>query len=225
PQDRCIHQLFEAQVQHTPEAIAVVFENEHLTYRDLNRRANQLAHHLQKLGVGPDVLVGICVERSLDMLVGLLGILKAGGAYLPLDPAYPKARLAFMLEDTRAALLVTQAGLVERIPASTARVVRLDADWPAIAREPETAPPSLLQPQHPAYVIYTSGSTGTPKGVVLDHRSASEFLNWAHHAFSEDARAGVIASTSLSFDLSVFEVFLPLCFGGRVLIAADPVHL
>src|SRR5205807_4857602 len=134
PQDRCIHQLFEAQVQHTPEAIAVVFENEHLTYRDLNRRANQLAHHLQKLGVGPDVLVGICVERSLDMLVGLLGILKAGGAYVPLDPAYPSERLAFMLADSRVPVLLTQQSLWRRLPHYTGRIVGLDKDAEAIRR-------------------------------------------------------------------------------------------
>src|SRR5205807_3139536 len=156
---KTVAQLFAAQAAQTPDAVAVVFEQEALSYAQLEARANQLAQHLRRLGVGAETVVGLCVERSLDMVVGLIGILKAGGAYLPLDPAYPEARLAFMLEDTRAALLVTQAVLGARIPASNARVVRLDADWPAIAREPETAPPSLLQPQNPAYVIYTSGST------------------------------------------------------------------
>ena len=171
-------ELFAAQVAKTPDAVAVVFEDESLSYGELDARANQLAHHLRGLGVGPEVVVGLCVERSLEMVVGLLGILKAGGAYLPLDPAYPAERLAFMLEDARAPVLVTQSGLLDRLPAYGARIVQLDADAPAIAQEPATAPRSGLNPDNAAYVIYTSGSTGTPKGVVV--AAWRHCQSWAH---------------------------------------------
>ncbi len=166
-----VAELFAAQAVRTPEAVAVVFEEQQLTYRQLDERANRLAHHLRGLGVGPEVVVGLCVERSLQMIVGLLGILKAGGAYLPLDPGYPAERLAFMLEDSRAPLLLTHAGLRQRLAAHRGSIVELDADWPAIARQPASAPPNTITPHNTAYVIYTSGSTGTPKGVVVGHRS------------------------------------------------------
>jgi len=165
-----VPELFAAQAARTPDATAVVFADERLSYAELDLRANRLAHHLRGLGVGPEVVVGLCVERSPAMVVGLLGILKAGGAYLPLDPDYPPARLAFMLEDAGADVLVTQSGLLDRLPAQDSRIVCLDADAPAIAREPVTAPAVALDPHHPAYVIYTSGSTGTPKGVAVAHR-------------------------------------------------------
>ena len=153
----------------------MVFEDRTLTYAALDAHANRLAHHLQSLGVGPETMVGLCVERSPEMVVGLLGILKAGGAYLPLDPNYPRERLAFMLADAGCPVLVTQAALLDRLPDDAAhrQIVRLDADAPAIARRPGTAPPLDLDPRHPAYVIYTSGSTGTPKGVVVEHQRAS----------------------------------------------------
>ena len=169
-------ELFGAQAARTPDAIAVVFGDEQLTYGALDARANQLAHHLRGLGVGPEVVVGLCVERSLDMVVGLLGILKAGGAYLPLDPDYPAERLAFMLEDAGAPVLVTQSALLERLPPHDARIVRLDADWPAIAACPDTAPITGLGPHNSAYVIYTSGSTGTPKGVCVASRSVVQLV-------------------------------------------------
>ena len=167
----CVPELFEAQAARTPAAVAVVFADQQLTYAQLDARANQLAHHLRGLGVGPEVVVGLCVERSLEMLVGLLGILKAGGAYLPLDPAYPSERLAFMLEDARAPVLVTQSRLLDQLPAYGARIVQVDADWPAIAQQSTTAPRSGLHPRNTAYVIYTSGSTGAPKGVAVSHGS------------------------------------------------------
>ena len=162
-------ELFSAQAARSPDAVAVVFGEQRLSYAALDARANQLAHHLRRLGVGPEVVVGLCVERSLEMLVGLLGILKAGGAYLPLDPSYPPERLAFMLEDARAPVLLTQAALRQRIPEHRGTIVELDADWSAIARQPTTAPGNNLHPQNTAYVIYTSGSTGTPKGVAVSH--------------------------------------------------------
>ncbi len=156
--------------------MAVVFEDERLGYGELEGRANQLAHHLRALGVGAESVVGLCVERSAAMVIGLLGILKAGGAYLPLDPGYPPERLAFMLEDSGAAVLVTQSALRDRLPARGARIVRLDEHWPAIARRPLTAPPSGLHPHNTAYIIYTSGSTGTPKGVAVSHRGISNLV-------------------------------------------------
>src|ERR671914_427338 len=140
PKERCIHQLFEAQVKRTPEAVAVVFEEHGLSYRTLNRRANQLAHHLQGLGVGPEVLVGVCAERSLELVVGLLGILKAGGAYVPLDPAYPEERLAFMLENARLKVLLTQAHLAPTLPQTSAQVMCLDREWERISQAPEDNP-------------------------------------------------------------------------------------
>ena len=160
-------ELFSAQAQRTPYAVAVVCEDRELSYAALEAHANQLAHHLRGLGVGPETVVGLCVERSVEMVIGLLGILKAGGAYLPLDPHYPAERLSFMLADAAAAVLVTQSALLDRLPQGAAAapiVVRLDADWPQIARAPQQPPPLALDPQNPAYVIYTSGSTGHPKG-------------------------------------------------------------
>ena len=164
-------ELFAAQAARTPDATAVVFADQQLSYAQLDARANQLAHHLRGMGVGPEVVVGLCVERSLEMLVGVLGILKAGGAYLPLDPAYPAERLAFMLEDARAPVLLTQAKLRSLLCGHRGGIVQLDADWPAIARRPTTAPTVALHPHNTAYVIYTSGSTGNQKGVVVDQAS------------------------------------------------------
>ena len=163
-------ELFAAQVAKTPDATAAVFEADSLSYGELDARSSQLAHHLRALGVGPEVVVGLCLERSLEMLVALLAILKAGGAYLPLDPDYPRERLAFMLADAGAPVLVTHSALRARLPGHGARLVCLDADGPAIAQHPTSAPASGLTPQNPAYVIYTSGSTGTPKGVVVTHQ-------------------------------------------------------
>ena len=174
-----VAELFAAQAGRTPDAVAAVFGDDSVTYSQLDARANQLAHHLRGRGVGPEVIVGLCVERSLQMLVGLLGILKAGGAYLPLDPSYPQDRLAFMLEDAAAPVLVTQSGLRERCGGHGGSIVELDGDWPAIARQPTTAPPSGLHPHNTAYVIYTSGSTGTPKGVVVAHSESSQSTCWA----------------------------------------------
>ena len=171
PRDKCLHELFGEQAAKTPDAVALVYEDNTLSYGELDRRSNQLAHHLRGLGVGPDVIVGLCVERSLGMVVGLLGILKAGGAYLPLDPDYPAERLGYMLADARCAVVVTQAQLVDRLPGHDARVVRIDADWNEIATQPAGAVRNTTLPDNLAYVIYTSGSTGRPKGVLVEHCS------------------------------------------------------
>src|SRR6201991_2423566 len=216
-------ELFAAQVARTPEADAVVFEDERLSYGELDARSSQLAHHLRGLGVGPEVVVGLCIERSLAMLVGLVGILKAGGAYLPLDPDYPPERLAFMLADAGAPVLLTRAALRAHLPAHDAHVVCLDADWPAIARQPATAPVTDLAPQHPAYVIYTSGSTGTPKGVAVTHGGLVNHMMWMRADYPVDDNDAVLCRTAISFDAAGWEIWLPLLSGATLCIA--PSHL
>ena len=225
PRDRTVQGLFEEQVERTPGAEAVICGGERVTYGQLNERANRLAWHLRRRGVGPEVLVGLCVERSVEMVVGLLGILKAGGAYVPLDPAYPKQRVAFMLEDAGAPVVVTQQSLEGSLPEGKFRRVRLDADWPEIVGESSENPPAQASPENVAYVIYTSGSTGTPKGVAIEHHSTVALLAWAKELFSEGELDGVLASTSVCFDLSVFELFAPLVSGGKVVIAKDALEL
>jgi amino acid adenylation domain-containing protein/non-ribosomal peptide synthase protein (TIGR01720 family) len=225
PKDKCIHQLFEEQVKRSPDAIAVVFEGEHLTYRELNQRANKIAHHLKTLSVGPEVLVGICVERSLLIIVGLLGILKAGGAYVPLDPTYPSEHLHYMLEDSGVQVLLTQAQLVESLPKNKARVVCLDTNWKQIAIQSDLNPVNGVTRDNLAYVIYTSGSTGRPKGVAIEHHSTVALLTWAKEVFATEYLAGVLASTSICFDLSVFEMFVPLSCGGKVILAQNALDL
>jgi aspartate racemase len=225
PEQSCLHQLFEEQVARTPEAVALVFDEEQLSYRELNERANQVAHYLMKRGVGAESLVGICVERSLEMVVGLLGILKAGGAYVPLDPAYPRERIAFTLEDAGAALLLTQARLLEILSGHQAQAVCLDADWPEIARESAANPERRAGADNLAYVIYTSGSTGRPKGVPIQHHSAVAFIHWSLQTFTRAELSGVLASTSICFDLSVFELFVTLSAGGKIVLALNALQL
>ena len=216
PQDLCVHQLFEAQVERTPDAIAVVFEDEQLTYGELNRRANQLAHHLRALGVGPEVPVAICLERSLEMVIGLLGILKAGGVYVPLDPAYPKERLAFMLEDARVPVLLTQERLVAGLPRHGAKVVCLDSDWQTMAQERSENPVSSTMPENLAYVIYTSGSTGQPKGVLVSHGSIVDHCRDMQSYYELDSSDRVLQFASLSFDVSLEEILPTLIAGARL---------
>lgn len=223
PKDRCVHHLFESQVERYPNATAVVFENERLTYRELNDRANQLARHLMKLGVGPDVLVGILVERSLEMVVGLLGILKAGGAYVPLDPAYPPERVAYMLEDSEVTVLLTQQRLLGGIPETCARVVVLDAGWDEIATEEANNPVTNAAPQSLAYVIYTSGSTGKPKGVQIPHRAVVNFLTSMSLKPGMTEKDRLLAVTTLCFDIAGLEIYLPLIVGACVEIVARQV--
>jgi amino acid adenylation domain-containing protein len=216
PQHQCLHRLFEAQVQQTPDAVAVVFEDASLSYQELDQRANQLAHHLRQRGVGPETVVAIRVAPSLDMLIGLLGILKAGGAYVPLDPAEPKARLAFMLEDTQAAVLLTQQRLVEDLPAHAAQVVCLDADWEVITRESEENPQAPVTSHHLAYVLYTSGSTGIPKGVMVEHRSLVNYLHWVNDGLLGDTVHHLPTTTRVTFDASLKQLFAPLLRGSDV---------
>jgi surfactin family lipopeptide synthetase A len=223
PRDRCVHQLFESQVELTPNATAVVFENESLTYSELNRRANQLAHYLMELGVGRDVLVGILVERSLEMVVGLLGILKAGGAYVPLDPAYPRDRVAFMVEDSEVPVLLTQRHLLGSVPESHAKVVVLDSDWREIAKEETGNLVGRVDATNLAYVIYTSGSTGKPKGVQIPHRAVVNFLTSMSQEPGMTAEDRLLAVTTLSFDIAGLEIYLPLSVGAAFEIVSREV--
>jgi amino acid adenylation domain-containing protein len=240
--DKCIHQLFEEQVDRNPDATAVVCGPNQLTYRELNRRANQLAHLLKSYGVKAETLVGVCLERSTEMILAMLAILKAGGAYVPLDPVYPRERMRFILRDTQAAVLLTEARLIEDAigdlpeshqtcsqPAATdatpLKVICLDKHHGEISKQCEQNLAAPTFPKNLAYVIYTSGSTGTPKGVMIEHRSAAAFLDWAHSVFTKDELAGVVASTSICFDLSVFEIFAPLTTGGRIILVENALAL
>ncbi|AFZ23815.1 non-ribosomal peptide synthase/amino acid adenylation enzyme [Cylindrospermum stagnale PCC 7417] len=216
--DKCIHQLFAEQVERTPDAIAAVLAEQELTYQELNTKANQLAFYLQKLGVGADVLVGICVERSLEMVVGLLGILKAGGAYLPLDPNYPQERLEFMLNDADVSVLLTQERLVGLLPKQR-QIVCLDKDWEVIAQQNSFTPENTVQPDNLAYVIYTSGSTGKPKGVTISHRSLCNHTLWMQAEFPLNESDRVLQKTAFSFDASVWEFYAPLLAGGQLILA------
>jgi len=253
PDSQCIHQLFEAQVKRTPDAVAVVFEEQQLTYAELNAKANQLAHYLQGLGVGPEVLVGLCIERSLDMVIAMLGILKAGGAYVPLDPAYPAERLFFMLEDAQLSIVVTQQslgieqferrqkaegrgqkvlieGATEVIQPKNLTLVCLDRDWENIEQQDIVNPLSEFNPNNLAYIIYTSGSTGKPKGVQIAHRSVVNLLHAIATCPGLSRRDRMLAVTTICFDVSVPEIYGPLTVGGRVVIASreatkDPAQL
>jgi non-ribosomal peptide synthetase component F len=189
-----------------------------MTYRELNRRANQLAHYLRERGVGPEVLVALCVERSTEMIVGILGILKAGGAYVPLDPAYPTGRLAFMIEDARPPVLLTQGRLSETLPAYAGHVVTLDSDWGEIARRDDTNPESGASADGAAYVIYTSGSTGQPKGAILTHANVTRLMSATEHWFDFGAGDVWTMFHSYAFDFSVWEMWGALLYGGRLVL-------
>jgi amino acid adenylation domain-containing protein/non-ribosomal peptide synthase protein (TIGR01720 family) len=225
PRGETIHQLFEAQVAHTPDRVALVVGDEQLSYRALNARANQLARALRRLGVGPQVLVGVCVERSVEMVVGLLGILKAGGAYVAMDPAYPEARLRFILDDTKVPVLLTQEQLTSRLPDHTAHRICLDTEWDGIAGEPAVDADRDVPAGTLSHVIYTSGSTGRPKGVAIEHRSVVTLLHWSREHYASADLDGVLASTSICFDLSVWELFVPLSWGGTVHLAQNALQL
>jgi amino acid adenylation domain-containing protein len=221
PKEACIHQLFETQVEQTPDAVAVVFENQQLTYRELNCKANQLANYLQNLGVKPEVLVGICLERSPEMIVGLLAILKAGGAYVPLDPDYPAERLAFMLEDTQVPVLLTQQSLVEKLPANDAQSLCLDTEWPTPSRQSEENPTCCTTADNLAYVTYTSGSTGKPKGVCAIHRGVVRLVKGIDYA-NLSSEETFLQLAPISFDASTFEIWGSLLNGAR--LALFPSH-
>ncbi len=224
PKHLCLHQLVEAQAEQTPDATALVYERNRLTYRELNARANQLAHHLRRRGIGPDALVGICMERSIEMVVGLLGIIKAGGAYLPLDPDYPKDRLRIILEDSRVPILLTQHGLLTRLPASRLQLLCLDTGWEELAGEMSSNPECVTRPENLAYVIYTSGSTGRPKGVLSIHAGIVNRLLWMQDRYHLRSDDRVLQKTPYSFDVSVWEFFWPLLTGACLVMAKPGGH-
>ena len=229
PHAPCLHQIFEAQVAQTPDATAVRFEGQELTYAVLNQRANQLAHRLLKLGVGPEVLVAICMEPSLDLSIALLAVLKAGGAYIPLDPAYPRKPLSFILEETGAPVVLTQEGLADNQAFAGMQVIRLDRDVEVFATESTENPPSNVTDENLCYVTYTSGSTGEPKSAMLHHRGVRNRLLWGITDYQLGQGDVVLHKTPLTFDVSVWEIFAPLLSGACLLIAKagghqDPVY-
>ncbi|MEP6707581.1 MAG: amino acid adenylation domain-containing protein, partial [Pyrinomonadaceae bacterium] len=217
----CIQELFEAQVERTPAAVAVIHEKEKLTYAELNSRANRLAHHLRALGVGPEVLVGICMERSIEMIVGLLGILKAGGAYVPLDPAYPRERLKLMMDDAKVPVLLTRQRHLALLPSSSATMVCIDTDWERITKGEEENPARVTQAENLAYVIYTSGSTGQPKGVMVQHSSLVNYVENAAVEFGLGHGDRVLQFASLNFDTSAEEIFPCLTRGAKLVLRTD----
>ncbi|MFQ5631160.1 MAG: amino acid adenylation domain-containing protein, partial [bacterium] len=221
PREHCIQELFEMQAAQTPDTVAVAFEGRVLTYDVLNRRANQVAHFLRAQGVGPETPVAICMERSLEMVVGLLGILKAGGAYLPLDPDYPEERLTFMLEDTRAALLLAHQKLIEKLPEHNARVICLDSEWQHFADENEANPAATTVPENLAYIMYTSGSTGRPKGTTVPHRAVVRLVRNTNFA-SLSADEVLLQFAPVSFDAATLELWGSLLNGGK--LAVFPAH-
>ena len=225
PQDLCIHQMVAAQVERTPDAIAVIYENQRLTYRELDDRANQLAHYLQAQGVQPETIVGISLERVPVMVVAMLGVQKAGGAYLPLDPTYPQERLAFMMADSQVSLLLTQGDLVAALPTDTVQVIDLERDWLTIAQHPNTAPSVAITPQNLAYVIYTSGSTGTPKGVQVPHQGVVNFLATMQQTPGLGSTDILLSVTTLSFDIAVLELMLPLTVGATTVVVSRAVAM
>ncbi|MBO0783480.1 MAG: amino acid adenylation domain-containing protein, partial [Ktedonobacteraceae bacterium] len=218
---RCIHELFEQQVERRPEAVALVYDDQQLSYAEVNARANRLARRLRRLGVGPEIPVGICTKRSEEMVVGLLGILKAGGAYVPLDPAYPEERIRFMLKDAGIELLVTERRLEGVLPEFDGEMFVIDAEWEEIGEDGERGGESRAMAENQAYIIYTSGSTGRPKGVSIPHRNAVGLFCWMEENFSAEELSGVLASTSLCFDLSIFELLGTLSLGGKVILVKD----
>ncbi|MBL8795363.1 MAG: amino acid adenylation domain-containing protein [Planctomycetia bacterium] len=220
PEEKLIHQLVEEQVRRTRDAVAVIFEGRQYTYLDINARANQLAHYLRTLGVGPNVLVDVLMVRSADLIVALLGVLKAGGAYVPLDPNFPKDRLAFLIRDTQPQVILTQENLLDKLPDVDIRSVCIDTQWPEIARESEENLASINQPTDRAYIIFTSGSTGIPKGVVLQHRAVVNTLDWVNKTFRVGLGDKLLFVTSQCFDLSVYDMFGSLSAGSTVRVAS-----
>ncbi|HQY71732.1 MAG TPA: amino acid adenylation domain-containing protein, partial [Pseudomonadales bacterium] len=221
PRESCVQELFEAQAARTPDAVAVAYRNQRLTYRELSARSSQLAHFLRERGVGPDTLVPICFERSPEMVIGVLGILKAGGAYVPLDPGYPADRLDFMLEDTQASILLTQSHLAPNLPGHGTTAMCLDTEWHELERFAPKSPPSRTNATHLAYVIYTSGSTGRPKGVCVTHRGLVNYVCYATAAYEVSEGAGAPVHSSIAFDLTVTSLFAPLLAGRTVHLLPD----
>ncbi|MCK4538698.1 MAG: amino acid adenylation domain-containing protein [Candidatus Krumholzibacteria bacterium] len=225
PEKECIHEIFQAFVEKQPDEIAVVFGDETLTYRDLNEKSNRLAWYLRDHGIGPEALVGICTERSLDTIIAIFGVIKAGGAYVPLDPDYPAQRIEFMLEDSSAQVIITQKKFVTLVDNNCRHLVCVDSDWGEISKFSADNPTNVSTQHNLAYVIYTSGSTGRPKGVAMEHHSVVVFISWAASIFTKAELSGVLASTSICFDLSIFEIFVTLCLGGKTILVRNALEL
>ncbi|ACK67643.1 amino acid adenylation domain protein [Rippkaea orientalis PCC 8801] len=223
PKEKCIHQLFEEQVERTPDAVAVVYEDQQLTYLQLNQKANQLAHYLIKFGVKPDTLVGICVERSLEMVMGLLGILKAGGAYVPIDPNYPAERIEYMLKDSAVSILLTQERLVKELPETQAQMICLDKDWLTISQENPNNCLSQVNAKNLAYIIYTSGSTGNPKGVMIEHNSLVNFRTTAIEKYQFTVEDRILQFSSISFDAASEEIYPCLTIGATLVLRTQEI--
>ncbi len=214
----CIHQVFARQAAGTPEATAVQAGESRLSYRELNERSNQVAHYLRRQGVGPNVFVGICLDRTLDLVVGVLGILKAGGAYVPIDPQYPRERLTFMLQDSHSPVILTQSSLAAGLQLSGTKVVLLDHDWQLVSQQPATNPPDEVGPEDLAYMIYTSGSTGVPKGTLISHRNVVRLFESTRSWFRFTEHDVWTLFHSCAFDFSVWELWGALFFGGRLIV-------
>src|SRR5580704_10387154 len=225
PKTDLLHDFVARQAKRTPDAPAVVFGNRRLTYRELNDRANQVAHYLIEQGAGPEVLVGIYFDRAADMLIAILGVLKSGSAYVPLDPNYPADRVRHILEDANAPIVLTQKSLADDLPSFGGLRVCLDGDWTTISKESSEEPVTEASPDNLAYVLFTSGSTGRPKGVAIEHKSVATFVHWANSVFTPQELAGVLLSTSICFDLSVFEIFVTWSAGGKIIVAENALYL
>src|ERR1044072_9336439 len=215
---RTLHDLMRQRVMQSPEAIAICHEDSAITYGELDRRANQLANYLRRLGAGPEVVIGLYMERSIQAIVGLLGILKAGAAYLPIDPGYPATRLELILKETRVSLVVSIRSLAATLPAGSPRLLCLDADWQEIARESEEPPESGVVPENLAYVVYTSGSTGQPKGVMVPHTGLLNLIRAQGKEFNVTPDDRVLLYTSLGFDASLFEICMALGHGAQLVV-------
>src|SRR4029077_2828342 len=230
PKDLCLHEFIEAQVQKSPEAIALIFEDHKLSYRELNTRANSLAHRLRRMGVGPDELVGIYMQRSVEMVIALLGILKAGGAYVPLDTESPSKRLLNMIEDCAPKVILTQQVLLKQLGNCSAQVICLDAGRGWFTDELKTNPQIITTPQNLCYAIYTSGSTGRPKGALNTHSGIVNRLLWMQDAYQLSPTDRILQKTPYTFDVSVWEFFWPLMTGACLVMASpgghkDPAYL
>jgi amino acid adenylation domain-containing protein len=221
PRSESVVTLFEAQARNSPDALAVEFQGQQVSFAELNARANQLAHYLIENGVGPEMKTGICMERSIEMLVGIFGVLKAGGAFVPLDPTYPAERLNYILADTAAGVVLSQQRLVKNMPESGARVICLDEGWDEVAGRSRENPYRAVEPEHLAYIIYTSGSTGLPKGVMVTHQGFANYVLWSIRAYALEAGQGAPVHSPLTFDLTITSVFPPLAAGKTVLLIAD----
>jgi amino acid adenylation domain-containing protein len=221
----CIHNLLEQSANRVPEATALICGDKRTSYHELNQRANQIAHYLIKLGAGPDVLVGVFMERTPDLVPAIFGVLKSGSAYVPLDPSYPRGRLAAILADSKAPIVLTQQSLAGELASATAKFVCIDSEWDKIARESRENPATQVRPDNLAYVLFTSGSTGRPKGVALEHHNNVTFVRWAQTVFTPDELAGVLFCTSIGFDMSTFEMFITAAAGGKIILAENPLNL